>query len=548
MSSEELRTRILLTPDNYLTWMFAMEAKLIGIDAYDIVTGVIACPPDSAADKKKDYTKLDQKAYSKIVDYLSAEVINYSSASLPTSDRHSGYGLWQLLRNKYAGTDLAARSVAVGAFLRPKLSTLSIFISDMRTANQKKIPSKTLDPNTGLVATKTPVKKKTARKTPTKDAKKDTPAKKKITASRASKKGIVTKEESESSEEEDDDEEEESSEEEEEEALLAFIHDQIALRKGTDNGNLKGEGWTAVRKDMFDRFEITFDNKQLKNQKGAIRKLYVDLKFLKNQSGFGWNAATGMVTADKGTWKELIEAHPKRKFASLRAMTIHWFDLANKLFDTAMAKGEGAVLPGQATPKDKGNKVFTGLTDSSELSKTSIKQRQGVIKGDLDESDDEITMVKQPAREPPKKRIRESKYNVLKNGVKAIVEVLRGGQHDTKPNQKPVIKQDVEAPPPIRVQSTRQEAIALMATMFLGQVTTDVYIKFIKVIESEASAEVFLSLASSTNSTVCMGWLQSASEATTYAFKSLGSYAMNRSSVAATTSFLLQFINGRSNR
>ncbi|KAI7940950.1 hypothetical protein MJO28_013235 [Puccinia striiformis f. sp. tritici] len=141
MSTEELRTRILLTPDNYLTWMFAMEAKLIGIDAYDIVTGVIACPPDSAADKKKDYTKLDQKAYSKIINYLSAEVINYSSASLPTSDRHSGYGLWQLLCNKYAGTDLAARSVAVGAFLRPKLSTLSIFISDMRTANQKVVLS-----------------------------------------------------------------------------------------------------------------------------------------------------------------------------------------------------------------------------------------------------------------------------------------------------------------------------------------------------------------------------------------------------------------------
>ncbi|POW21112.1 hypothetical protein PSHT_02740 [Puccinia striiformis] len=100
MTTEELRTRILLTPDNYLTWMFAMEAKLIDIDAYDIVTGVNACSPDSAADKKKDYMKLNRKAYSKIVDYLSAEVINYSSASLPTSDRHSGYGLWQLLRNK----------------------------------------------------------------------------------------------------------------------------------------------------------------------------------------------------------------------------------------------------------------------------------------------------------------------------------------------------------------------------------------------------------------------------------------------------------------
>ncbi|KAI7934019.1 hypothetical protein MJO29_016590 [Puccinia striiformis f. sp. tritici] len=282
---------------------------------------------------------------------------------------------------------------------------------------------KTIESNTDLFATKTPVKNKLARKTPTKEAKKATPAKKQMTASQTSKKRIITKEESESSEEEDDDNDndEELSEEEEEGtkdtkkkkkkpnhpwtddqrvALLAFIHDQISLGKGTDNGNLKSEGWTAVRKDMFDRFEITFDNEQLKNQKGSICKLYVDLKFLKNRSGFGWNGATGMVTANKGTWKELIQAHPKRKFASLRKMTIHWFDLADELFDTASAKGDGAVLPGQAPPMDEGNEASTGLTDSSELSKNSIKRRKGVIKADLDESDDEITMIKQPAREP----------------------------------------------------------------------------------------------------------------------------------------------------
>ncbi|KNE91666.1 hypothetical protein PSTG_14930, partial [Puccinia striiformis f. sp. tritici PST-78] len=127
---------------------------------------------------------------------------------------------------------------------------------------------KTIESNTDLFATKTPVKNKLARKTPTKEAKKATPAKKQMTASQTSKKRIVTKEESESSEEEDDDNDndEELSEEEEEDtkdtkkkkkkpnhpwtddqrvALLAFIHDQISLGKGTDNGNLKSEGWTA---------------------------------------------------------------------------------------------------------------------------------------------------------------------------------------------------------------------------------------------------------------------------------------------------------------
>ncbi|KAI7947343.1 hypothetical protein MJO28_009251 [Puccinia striiformis f. sp. tritici] len=59
MSAEELKYKILLTPNNYLTWMFAMEAKLIGIDAYNIVTGVTGCAVDTAVEEKKDYVKLN---------------------------------------------------------------------------------------------------------------------------------------------------------------------------------------------------------------------------------------------------------------------------------------------------------------------------------------------------------------------------------------------------------------------------------------------------------------------------------------------------------
>jgi hypothetical protein len=90
-------------------------------------------------------------------------------------------------------------------------------------------------------------------------------------------------------------------------ALVTFILDQIALGKGTDNGNLKAEAWNQVVKEMNTCFDIQFDREQVKNQKGAIRKLYINMKFLLAQSGFGWNASTGMVTADNDTWIELIE-------------------------------------------------------------------------------------------------------------------------------------------------------------------------------------------------------------------------------------------------
>ncbi|PLW49063.1 hypothetical protein PCANC_12148 [Puccinia coronata f. sp. avenae] len=69
-------------------------------------------------------------------------------------------------------------------------------------------------------------------------------------------------------------------------ALVTFILDQIALGKGTDNGNLKAEAWNQVVKEMNTRFDIQFDREQVKNQKGAIRKLYIDMKFLLAQSGF----------------------------------------------------------------------------------------------------------------------------------------------------------------------------------------------------------------------------------------------------------------------
>ncbi|POW18686.1 hypothetical protein PSHT_05488 [Puccinia striiformis] len=280
-------------------------------------------------------------------------------------------------------------------------------------------------------------------------------------------------------------------------ALLSFILDQVALGKGTDNGNLKGKGWMAVRKAMYDRFQIHFNDEQLKNQKGHVQKLYIDLEFLKSLSGFGWNPLTGMVTSDA----EICNIQG-RKFVTLCKGNITWFDLADELFVESYATGATALQPGQARPPPKRDpdEVNPLPSDLSGLSTNSIKRRRAAAKAiDIESSDDEgVEVIQRAARNPPKKQIRESKFDILKNGVESIVEVLRGqpSQPDIKPDIKPALVPEVNT---ALALSIRQEAIKLMASMFLGEVPISEYIQFIKVVESEANAEVFVLLASTTD-------------------------------------------------
>ncbi|POW08696.1 hypothetical protein PSTT_07370 [Puccinia striiformis] len=179
---------------------------------------------------------------------------------------------------------------------------------------------------------------------------------------------------------------------------------------------------------------------------------------------------------------------------------IPWYNLAEELFlDGTYATGATAL-----NDPDEPNNTSSEL---SGLSKNSVKRRKIAAKAiDLDSSDDDkVEVVKKPAREPPKKRVRENKYDVLKSGVDSIVEALRGdkGQSDIKPNIKPPVATE---PNPAPASNPRQEAIKLIASMFFGVVSITEYISFIRVVETEADAEVFISLASTTDSTVCKAW------------------------------------------
>ncbi|OAV85668.1 hypothetical protein PTTG_07122 [Puccinia triticina 1-1 BBBD Race 1] len=112
-------------------------------------------------------------------------------------------------------------------------------------------------------------------------------------------------------------------------ALLELIATEFAAGKQTDNGGLKKEAWPGVVKKLNEKLGTNLTGNQCRNQKNTLRRLFIDLKFLRGQSGFGWDEECKTVTADE-----------KDKPFPL-------YDLALSVFDGTAATGgtAGAHLP-----------------------------------------------------------------------------------------------------------------------------------------------------------------------------------------------------------
>ncbi|OAV93182.1 hypothetical protein PTTG_27379 [Puccinia triticina 1-1 BBBD Race 1] len=140
MTSETLirESKILLTNENYTLWLIPIEARLHKMQVLNIVTGLVSAPdPEKDKDTAKLYIKLNGNAYAEIVSYLSQEVLAYVSASLPITDKFNGIKLWQLLKSKFAGDDLTAKTTALKKFLAIEYDSFALFLPLVRLAKQK---------------------------------------------------------------------------------------------------------------------------------------------------------------------------------------------------------------------------------------------------------------------------------------------------------------------------------------------------------------------------------------------------------------------------
>ncbi|KNZ62255.1 hypothetical protein VP01_1294g7 [Puccinia sorghi] len=113
------KTKLLLTSENYMTWIIPMEAKLHKIRALDIVTGKIPPPLDEKQDDKSNYVKLNEDAYAEIVNCLDPEVLQYTQCN------HDSRRSFQWIRCL--------------ADPQSKFSSINKFLSDIQSANQKLI-------------------------------------------------------------------------------------------------------------------------------------------------------------------------------------------------------------------------------------------------------------------------------------------------------------------------------------------------------------------------------------------------------------------------
>ncbi|PLW21725.1 hypothetical protein PCANC_02871 [Puccinia coronata f. sp. avenae] len=130
-------SRYLLTADNYSIWLVSIEAKLDDIGACEVITGIVKLKEDSTPDQITAYSLLSRKGYSKIVQNLDPTNLALVSTMLPETDRFNGRALWKLLKEKYAGSDLVARSAALDQFLDLEYKDVVSFCSAIHLANQR---------------------------------------------------------------------------------------------------------------------------------------------------------------------------------------------------------------------------------------------------------------------------------------------------------------------------------------------------------------------------------------------------------------------------
>jgi hypothetical protein len=93
-----------------------------------------------------------------------------------------------------------------------------------------------------------------------------------------------------------------------EQILFHTLLDQVNNGKRADSG-FKLDAWTACVQAIINskatRQLVTLE--KCKSKVEAMKSLWKELNWLKDQSGFGWDEATGLVQADDYVWKEVIK-------------------------------------------------------------------------------------------------------------------------------------------------------------------------------------------------------------------------------------------------
>ncbi|RYO78993.1 hypothetical protein DL766_010089 [Monosporascus sp. MC13-8B] len=130
--------------------------------------------------------------------------------------------------------------------------------------------------------------------------------------------------------------------------LLELYQKQINEGLSTPNHGIKERGHQAVT-DELNAHGICVTRKQVKNKYTHLQERTQAWLALKEASGFGWDEALQIPTAEPEVWENYLKAHPEAR--SFRYKALEYAELCEAIFGPAIkAEGELAIgLRGEAS-------------------------------------------------------------------------------------------------------------------------------------------------------------------------------------------------------
>ncbi|KAJ3112696.1 hypothetical protein HDU96_004293 [Phlyctochytrium bullatum] len=127
--------------------------------------------------------------------------------------------------------------------------------------------------------------------------------------------------------------------------MLEVLWEQIQRGKRSDTG-YKSEAWKAIVAVLEAEFPpLRFESAKVKAKFNCERKRWMVFKTIRDNSGFGIDPTTGIVTATTAVWDDLIAKNPEAK--AFRYKPLENLDLLDLILTGVVAKGALSALTGK---------------------------------------------------------------------------------------------------------------------------------------------------------------------------------------------------------
>ncbi|ETV85130.1 hypothetical protein H257_02976 [Aphanomyces astaci] len=229
---------------------------------------------------------------------------------------------------------------------------------------------------------------------------------------------------------------------ERDEFIITALQVQVQNGRRPDSG-FKKEAWAIVTSGFNDRFAVAYLVTQIKSLVQWLKKDYKDVKYLRDNSGFGWNSDQGLPTAPNDVWAPVLAAKPNCK--KFRVTPFPLFDSLALLLDKAYADGRFSGLPPGVKPppdarasEERSNSMALVSNSSSPLSSPNVtlprcdRLRRPALSDIENESESNSEVESPPAKKmkkQPPKCDRRSAGAVIGDAISKLVDVEAAKVH-----------------------------------------------------------------------------------------------------------------------